>query len=207
MTEGSTLAPQHPHPGLERSAQSVDDALADILRTLQTSRLPHAEELALLFSLSAQGPAAPFRFVPFLTNYLAVERSDVGMTLAEVASYSLALGQLEDSLIKIHDALKWSETKSSLQWWIHRRVAELGLSGLLIVASPGSTRTFEVEGLPRSRKLWSSYRARCLWDRRFWHVRLSSGYSRSPTETGLRRSGTRSVWDTNWAIFDSRKSG
>lgn len=145
MTEGSTLAPQHPHPGLERSAQSVDDALADILRTLQTSRLPHAEELALLFSLSAQGPAAPFRFVPFLTNYLAVERSDVGMTLAEVASYSLALGQLEDSLIKIHDALKWSETKSSLQWWIHRRVAELGLSGLLIVASPGSTRTFEVE--------------------------------------------------------------
>lgn len=131
------------HPGLARAAESVDEGLSDIRRLIAGSRFPRRDELLLLFSLSSSDN--PFSFVSALEAYLDTGRGDVGLGVGELAPYALGLGVLEDTLIDIYDALKWAEEKSSFQWWVNRRLKELGDDTLIVISAPGSTRTFEVQ--------------------------------------------------------------
>lgn len=125
---------------LLRVAACADHAVERVNNVLKGSRLPQKKKLQkFIADLRKTSIEARTR------RYL--ERSaKYPPTSTTIRAFALGLGQVEDAFFELHDALAWSLENIGFQWWISKRLDELGVeTQVLVLTSPGSARDFFIE--------------------------------------------------------------
>jgi deoxycytidine triphosphate deaminase len=120
-----------------RSAQAVDEILADICGDLESGLLPQRARLIEGLSLSQSVTDRVVAYVGELPD----NRRAQGL----VANLAVSLSQLEYALIDLRRAVAWSARFSGFSWWVENRQRELGLEDRVILPAPGSAHDFETE--------------------------------------------------------------
>lgn len=134
----------HALAALRRAAKAVDESLNAAIREIDRGFLPDKAELRSALSL---GESVESRVLDFASEMLGHEPTEQDWPL--LLSATLTLGQLEDALRDLREAVSWSARSSGFNWWLRRRMHDLGQEGFIVIASPGSARDFVIEQKPR----------------------------------------------------------
>lgn len=131
-----------PHTlGLVRAADAIDALLAQISDELTDGFLPQRRVLLTALNFSST-------FRQRIEDYLAetvypLNRWD--QTGGAISAAIMQLGQIEDALVDLRRAVSWSSRFAGFNWWLQQRQNELDIGSYIVIAGPGSARSFHIE--------------------------------------------------------------
>jgi deoxycytidine triphosphate deaminase len=137
--------------GFLQAARSVDSLLNQIKIALQNGLLPQRDALLGILEFDDTIEQAVCRYA--YDQVLALEQWDE--VASNFSANTLQLTLLEEALVKLHDAVKWSSDVSGFNWWVQTRQKELAVQSLIVVPAPGTSKDFEIDPVPA---LGSSFR-------------------------------------------------
>lgn len=106
------------------------------------SRLPQREALAQILNFERDGESYGLeeRTASYVRSFEPITPPQTSLS-----ALALGLGNLEDALIGLREAVRWSADAAGFHWWIDRRLEELELEHYILVTTPGSARDFYIE--------------------------------------------------------------
>lgn len=124
--------------GLLRAATAVEEELALIRAAHPRAGFPHADLVAAL-----PDPGRLHERTRTFCEEVAELRADHALTT--IMSTSKQLSSLHAAAQGMRSAVEWSSTFTAIDWWVSRRVGELGLEDKRVLVAPGRLGDFSIE--------------------------------------------------------------
>jgi deoxycytidine triphosphate deaminase len=132
--------------GLLRAATAVEEELALIRAAHPRAGFPHADLVAAL-----PEPGQLHKRGRTFCQEVAALPADHALTT--ITSTSKQLSSLHAAAQGMRSAVEWSSTFTAIDWWVSRRVGELGLQDKRVLIAPGRLGDFSIERTSRFREL------------------------------------------------------
>lgn len=132
--------------GLLRAATAVEEEIALIRAAHPRDGFPHADLVAALpqpGQLRARADAFCAELVALPPDY----------AVTTLTATSKQLSSLHTAAQGLRSAVEWSSTFTAIDWWVARRVTELGLPEKRVLVAPGRLGDFSIERSSRFREV------------------------------------------------------
>lgn len=132
--------------GLLRAATAVEEELALIRAAHPRAGFPHADLVRAL-----PEPEQLHERTKLFSEEVGALPADYALTT--ITSTSRQLSSLHAAAQGIRTAVEWSSAFTAIDWWVSRRVGELGLDDKRVLIAPGRLGDFSIERSSRFREV------------------------------------------------------